>query len=277
MAWSILNTGTALVALVATASAQAVTLAPPLVASYSFAGTLAADQSGVAGLLAIDPQNKNRFETALVQGVSQTVYHWAGDGASAATQAGLTLDASGLLGAGSSYTVAMRFEFLTLAQTGGGWRRLIDTESRQVDYGFYVSPSQQLQTVQRAPGSTATVFGNGSTLFTTPGFHDLMLSVADQGDGTQQVMAWLDGGLELSTTTTTFNLGNANNAGRLLTLFADNLADGAQQEYADGRIASLSLYAGVVSPSAVPEPQAAALLLAGLLGLGLHTRRRRQR
>lgn len=242
------------------------------VASYSFAGTLAANEAAAPDLVAIDPLAANGFETALVHGQSRTVYHWAGDGASSDRQAGLTLDASGLHDLGQ-YSLAFSFEFLGTASTGSGWRRLVDTQGRQSDNGLYVSPVQVLQVVQGTElgGGQMT---DGSTLFTTPGFHDVFLAVADTGAGSQQVKVWLDGQLELTATTTWFSLANGNNPGHLLTLFADNLAAGAQQEYANGRIAALALYDGALSPSAVPEPAPAALLLAGGLTLALRARRR---
>ena len=246
-------------------TALAATAATP-VASYHFNGSLAADQAGAPALLAIDPQAKNVFEAATVNGVSQTVYHWIGDGASSSTQAGLTLNTAGLLTDNAAYTVAMTFAFDTTAQTGGGWRRLIDTEGRQSDNGFYVSPAQRLEAVQGSP------LVDGSTVFTTPGFHTVLLSVAPAADR-QRVTAWLDGSQEFSVLTDTFTLANANNPNHLLTFFADNLAAGAQEEYANGRIAALALYDGSFTPSAVPEPTTAVLMLAGLGALARLRRR----
>jgi len=255
-------------ALAGTALAGTALAAAP-VASYHFDGTLAADQAGAPALLAIDPLGQNGFETAVVNGVSRSVYLWAGNGADSLQQGGLTLDASALLTGFSSYSVALTFEFAATAPFGGGWRRIIDTEGRQSDNGFYVSPELTLQTVQIE--SNALV--NGSTVFTTPGFHDVLFSVAPEA-GRQRVKAYLDGQLEISTLTDTFTLANANNPHHLLTFFADNTAAGAQLEYANGRIASLALYDGAITPSAVPEPQSVLLLLLGL-GVILPAVRRR--
>ena len=66
-------------------------------ASYSFNDTLAADQAGRPSLVSVDPLGLNSFETALVHGVSQRVFRWDGNGSTPAQNAGLTLDATGLV------------------------------------------------------------------------------------------------------------------------------------------------------------------------------------
>lgn len=259
------NITQALAAALLTAAAGAALAVTP-VASYQFNNSLAADQAGAPALLAIDPLAANGFETAVVKGVTETVYRWSGNGEFSSQQAGLTLDTRGLLTDNAAYTVALTFEFASTAPFGGGWRRLIDTEGRQSDNGFYVSPSQVLQAVQGNP------IADGSTTFTTPGFHDVMLSVAPEA-GRQRVTAWLDGRQEFSVLSDVFTLANANNPNHLLTFFADNLAAGAQQEFASGRIASLALYDGSFTPSTVPEPAAGLLMLGGLATVAWRRRR----
>lgn len=257
----------------ALASAQA---AVPVV-SYSFNGTLAADQSGAPMLTAIDPLGANGFETATVGGVSRTVYRWAdvADSSDSHHGGGLQLSTQGLLSDAHSYALVLNFEFTGAHLDGGGWRRIVDTEARQSDNGFYVAPpsSDNVLHVVQAAETGAPAITNGVHSFGTPGFHALWLTVQGVAPGQQQVRAWMDGQLELTAITTSFSLDNAHNPGGLLSFFADNLAAGAQQEYANGRIASLALYDGAVSPSAVPEPQAALMFLAGLAGLVLWRRR----
>ena len=255
-------------ALVAAActSAQAATLA----ASYSFQQTLQANEALAPALMAINPLGQNTFETATVNGQSQTVYHWVGNGGSSGLQAGLTLDATGLVPY-NDYSVAMKVEFLSRAPFGGGWRRLIDTEGRQSDNGFYVNPANKLEVVQGNPAAA------GPSTFTTPGFHDVVLSVSPAGAGVQEVKGYLDGQLEFTKLLNVYSLDNANNPGHFLTFFADNVAANAQQEYADGRIASLQIYSGAFDPTAaVPEPETLALSLAGL-GLLVACRARKHR
>lgn len=255
----------------AMATAQAVTQP---VARYGFQGTLAADQAGAPSLLALDPLGSSGFETAVVDGVARTVYRWTGAADPATQQAGLQLATAGLLSDPQSYSLALSFEFSSAALGGGGWRRILDTQLRQSDNGFYVSPENRLQTVRGTDASDvdSNQLVSGSTLFTTPGFHTVWLTVQGVAPGQQQVTAWLDGQLELSTTTSRFGLDPVSNPQGRLVFFADNLAAGAQLEYANGRIASLALYDGVVSPSAVPEPQVALLLAAGLVLLAWRRR-----
>lgn len=106
-----------------------------LVATYSFNDTLAAVEASAPALVSIDPLGLNGFETALVNGVSQRVFKWVGDGSSSNLNAGLSLDATGLA-AYDNYSVEMTFEFESTAAYGGGWRRIMDTQNRQSDNGF---------------------------------------------------------------------------------------------------------------------------------------------
>lgn len=236
--------------------------AASLVATYTFNDTLAANEASAPALVSVDPLGLNGFETALVNGQSQRVFRWSGDGSSPDLNAGLSLNATGLVDY-NNYSVEMTFEFKSLAAFGGGWRRIVDTQNRQSDEGFYVSPSNTLQVFPVA---------TGSTLFTTPGFHDVVLTNSVVG-GVQKVKAYLDGNLELVANTDQLNLDNANNPGHLLYFFVDNLAGPAQLEFADGRIASLRLYDGAIVP-AVPEP--GWTLSLAVFGLGLVVMARRK-
>ena len=244
------------------AAAQASTL----VASYSFDNTLAADQPGVPSLASVDPLGLNGFENATVNGSMQPVFHWQGNAVPATEQAGLTLNTTGLVQY-ENYSVELTFEFLQPAQAGGGWRRIIDTQNRQSDNGFYVDPGNHLQVY---PVVT------GSTLFTTPGFHDVVLSNFVNGSQ-REVKAYLDGVLELQSDTDQLNLDNANNPGHTLSLFLDNVAGPAENEFADGRIASLRLYDGIIVPTNTPEPEAYTLVLVGLCAVALIARRANRR
>jgi hypothetical protein len=238
--------------------------AATLVANYSFNNTLAPDFGTAPALVSVDPLGLNGFESAVVNGQTRQVFRFSGDGSAPQLNAGLSLDATGLV-AYDNYSVELTFEFLDAAAFGGGWRRIVDTQNRQSDNGFYVAPGDVLQVYPVV---------SGTTVFTTPGFHSVVLSNFVV-NGTREVKAYLDGNLELVSSTDQLNLDNPNNPGHLLHFFVDNLAGPAQQEFANGRIASLSLYDGIFVPPPVPEPLSAALLLAGLPFLGLALRRRR--
>ena len=138
-----------------------------------------------------------------------------------------------------------------------------DTQNRQSDNGFYVSPSNVLQVYPEV---------SGTTTFITPGFHNVLLTNFVVG-GVREVKAYLDGRLEAESATDQLNLDNPNNPGHLLHFFVDNLVSNAQQEYADGRIAYLRLYDGIATPATpVPEPGSWMLLAGGLLALGWRRR-----
>ena len=245
-------------------SASVALAAPVAVATYNFNNSLAAVEAGAPVLTSVDPFGLNGFETAVVNGSSQQVFHWRGNGDPATEQAGLTLDATGLVHY-DNYSISMTFEFLEVAKFGGGWRRVVDTQNRQSDNGFYVDPGNFLQVY---PVVT------GSTVFTTPGFHSVVLSNLVNGS-VREVKAYLDGVLQLESDTDQLNLDNPNNPGHLLNFFLDNLAGPAQTEYADGRIAVLTIYDGILVAT-VPEPTTWALMLAGLAVMAGGAARRRQ-
>lgn len=243
--------------------ASSVSSAAPLaVATYKFNDTLAAEQATALALLSVNPLGTNGFESATVNGSTQQVFRWRGNGSDPTLQAGLTLDATGLVSY-DNYSIAMTFEFLTASEFGGGWRRIVDTQNRQSDNGFYVDPGNFLQVYPVVTGSTT---------FTTPGFHEVVLSNLVNGN-VREVKAYLDGVLQLQSDTDQLNLDNANNPGHLLHFFLDNLAGPAQLEYADGRIASLTLYDGILV-GAIPEPTTWILMLAGLAAVGGTAKRR---
>jgi MYXO-CTERM domain-containing protein len=234
------------------------------VATYRFQDTLAADEVGVPALVNVNPLGLNGFEDAVVNGTPTRVFHWDGTGSPATDQAGLSLDATGLVQY-DNYSVELIFEFLEPSAFGGGWRRIVDTQNRESDNGFYVSPDDVLQVYPVV---------DGTTVFTTPGFHHVVLSNFVTNN-VREVKAYLDGVLELTSDTDQLNLDNANNPDHLLHFFLDNIAGPAQEEFADGRISFLRLYDGIFVPSVVPEPGSLALATAlALFAIPLVRRRR---
>lgn len=117
---------------------------------------------------------------------------------------------------------------------------------------------------------------DGIEVFTTPGFHDVVMSNLIVS-GLREVKVYLDGVLQLTSDTDQLNLDNVNNPGHLLHFFLDNALGGPTPfEYADGRIASLQLFDGIVDPTVpVPEPTSLALMLCAVVPVLARRIRRR--
>jgi hypothetical protein len=241
--------------------------AATLVASYGFDNTLTSGVGGPA-LVAVDPTGTSGFITDTVNSVSRTVYH-VGGSTPPLQQGGLTFDTSGLLTAGDGYSVEMTFEF-TDATRDNTWRRILDSQDRLSDSGFYADPSNNID-----------VFPNGgsSANFLAGTYRNVVLTV----DGSNNVKAYIDGFGAFSAVSTSMNIST-----NVLGLFLDNTAGGGQGEWSATNIATFNVFDGVLTadqadafdgqsftPPGVPEPASWAMMLAGFGGLGALMRRRR--
>jgi hypothetical protein len=240
------------------------------VATYEFQNTLAADQSGVASLTAVNPLGTSGFQTATLYGHTRQVYHFDGN-TTPSDQGGLSLNTTGLVPT-DNYSVEMVFSF----SSSSGWRRILDVQNRQSDNGFYVDPNSQLDVFP--------VIGAGNT-FTANAYHDVVLTVSNGGT----VTGYLDGSASFSTSTTVMNINNPSN---LMEFFLDNVVGGGQGEWSPGNIGLVRLYDQILSASqvqtqatdpfagpaatAVPEPASLTLLGIGALGLAGYGWRRRK-
>lgn len=233
-----------------------------LVATYGFNNSFNADQGGAPSLTLVDPLGKGSFQTDTVLGQSHSVFRWApgsGVATSTANETGLSLNTTGLV-TPNNYSLEMVFSF---DSDGSGFRRVIDVLDRASDNGLYVQGTSHLQ----AYPNTA---GTGANTFTTPtpssNFHHVALTVAS--DNT--VKGYIDGALDFNVSTAEMN--TSNSASLTMTFFLDNLSGGTGQEYANGKIAQLQMYDGVLTPAEVstlagsqlvPEPASTALIVAG--------------
>ncbi len=240
-----------------------------LVATYAFNNTLAAQQSGVGALTAVDPEGTSAFVSANVFGNTQTVYHFDGVNSPPADQGGLDFDATGLLSP-NNYSVEMVFDLTGNA----GWRRLMDSLDRQSDAGLYIDPSNNLDVFPQ---------GGTSAPFTSNTFFDVFVTVAP--GATSQVTGYFGGVQQFTEASANLDL-TANNT---LGFFLDNVVAGGQGEWSSGDVALIKVFntaltadqvaaetadpfAGVGSTS-TPEPGAWALTFAGAAGLALLKRR----
>jgi hypothetical protein len=215
----------------------------------------------------------NQFESATVYGNTRQVFDWDGNASPAGSQAGLSLDTTGLVPT-NNYSVEMVFD---LSDRAGAWRRILDVQNRASDAGFYLDPANHLDVYP---------VGAGSTPWTNDAFHHVVLTDANTGT----VKGYLDGNPEFTLST---NVMDINNPGNLLNFFLDNNVGGGIGEYSDGQMALVRLYDTVLTDGQVrdlagdpfgpapvgtpadPEPCSLALLASGALPLSSLLRRRR--
>lgn len=230
------------------------------VATYQFENNFLAEEGGVPAIIPVDPALASNFVTDTVFGASRTVWEFDGISSPPSSQAGLTLDTTGLV-VPTNYSIDMVFLF---SERQNSWRRIMDVENRQSDGGLYVDPSNKLNVFPIA-GSTAA--------WTNDVYHHVVLT----NDGAN-VNTYIDGIAQFSAATTAMNLNNVNNPGLLMHFFLDNVASGGQGEYSDGRVALIRLWSGVLTSQEandlashpfVPEPSTFMLsaLSAAILGL----------
>lgn len=226
------------------------------IATYTFNNSLAANQSGVASLTAVDPLGTSGFTTDTVFGNSRTVYHFDGN-ASPAQQGGLNLDTTGLI-AGNDYSAEIVF---SLRDGNNAWRRILDSLDRQSDAGLYIDPSNNVDIFPVAANPTG---------FVPNQYYGLAVTVAP--DNTVDV--YVDGTLAIATTTTVLD-----ESTNFLNFFLDNTAGSGQGEWSAGNVALIRLFdapltsaevatlardpfAGTASTS-TPEPASVVLMAAG--------------
>ena len=221
-------------------------LTPP-VATYNFQNTLTADEPGPPALVPVDPLTLNGFETTTVFGETRVVYRFDGNSSPNSEQAGLILDTSTLLPT-DLFSIEVVIEFFDRA---GEWRRIIDVSNRQSDSGLYISPSDKLDVYPT---------GDGPTTWTNNVFHQVVIT----NDGSGTVSAYMDGIFQFDLSSVSLDLSNfsVQNPGRFLHLFADNVFDGGQGEFSDGRIALLRLFDYELSPTEVDDLNQSPLPLA---------------
>ncbi len=241
--------------------------AATLVGSYGFDNSLTSSTAGGPTLGLIDPTGTSGFGTDTVFGTERTVFNFRGATAGG-SQSGLVFDAAGLLGA-NSYSVAMTFKF---NERNGGWRRILGTNDRTDDDGFYVNTANNLTVFPQAGSNVNFVSG---------AYRNVVLTV----DG-NKVSAFIDGGASFSTLSDVMSLSKGSGK---LTFFADNILEGGLGEWSSGSIAALRVYDGVLGATeiaklneipfvnnAVPEPATWAMLISGFGLVGSMMRRRRR-
>jgi len=243
------------------------------VATYQFNNNLLADQLGVTALTAVNPAATNGFVSDTPFGVSRTVYRFAGDQAAAASTAalegGLQLNTTGLIPS-NSYSVEM---VLSLDQVAG-YRRLVETQNRASDNGFYEISGA----LQQYPQT-----GSALTGFAANTYYDVVLTVSNAANN--NVTAYLNATPYFTVTSTDSNITT-----NFLNLFLDN----NNNEYSNGKIALFRVFdapltSGEVAtlynngnpfpnaaPAATPEPGTFALFGA-FSGAGLLLARKRRR
>lgn len=240
--------------------------AATLKAEYLFNNGLTSSLSGAPSLVAVNPNGTNTFLTDTVFGLSRTVYA-TNSGATHQTQAGLTLDATGLVST-TDYSMEMVFEV-----TGGNpsYKRLYQTGAN--DNGLYVDAANKLNIYDSSTGGS-----HGELDFSLNTYHHLVATVSG---GFASV--WLDGisGTPLSTTAL-----NITAPGDVLAFYIDDVA-----EYTSARTALIRMWDGALSASdvsalsanplapradAIPEPAGMALFTTALGFMGLATLRRRR-
>jgi Concanavalin A-like lectin/glucanases superfamily len=235
-----------------------------LEAEYLFNNSLASDVAGAPNLTVVDPQNASGFVTDTVFGVSQTVYNFQSSSNAPDQQAGLVYTNTAGLIPSNNYSVQMTFK---LTQRNGQWRRLVDSQNRQFDDGFYIDPNNLLNVFPTMTSGAA--YTNGT-------YVNVALTVAS--DNT--VNGYLNGTLEFTTNTTAMDITSDN----VLDFFLDNTAGGGLGEWSPGDIAALRIYSGVLPPAQIdalnnatnpagaPEPAGLAVLATGLIGMTLYRR-----
>lgn len=218
---------------------------------------------GVPTLTAIDPLSQSGFLTDTVFGSTRKVYRFDGN-VTSSENAGLYLSTVGVLKNDNAYSVEMVFKF---EENQSSWENIFGVSNRQSDNALYIDPSNRLEVWPSGDGPDEFSFGN---------YHHVTLT----NDGAGQVTGYLDGifQFDLTTTSMDFSAYSQENSDRLIHFFADNVAAGGQNEFADGHVALIRLYDQELTSKdvgdldenpfpVIPIPSAALLFGSGLLGL----------
>lgn len=233
-----------------------------LVGSYGFQGTLASDIGGPS-LVGLDPLSQNNYTTTTLYGKTRQVYNMFGSGG-AGNNAGLTLDASGMLTNNSDYSVEMLFTM----SGNSGWRKVYDNSNRAQDQGLYVAPND---TFDYYPESGGTAGFSPNTFYNVILTHNATTNLTD---------IYVNGVLDSSVTATEANIADRTTP---LSFFMDDSATGFN-EYSNASVGLIRVWNNELSASDVtsiesnpfsPAPEPASMLALGAGAVAILARRRR--